>query len=327
MTLLSKAPYLDVTAGPEPDGQRGRHRHLDRLVHRPRRRRRAHLRLARRRSSGQPIADGTGSSFTFSPGNAGTYTVTYTVSDQNGGSASAVVEVTSNAVPPVLTAPTIRAERPYAGNRARPIDLGTLTVSGSRPLDGDRPVGRRPDTRPSRPRAPGRSRWHTPTRRQGDYTVSETVSEYDGGSMTTSLPVLVITDTTSTVLTTSSATAVYGQLVTFTATVTGSGTPTGTVAFDARCGSDRHRHAERGERPGRGHLQHVDADRERQSVCDHGGLWWRLQRPGQHVECRQPDNHPRAAQHHGEQREQNLRTVGDLQQHRVHRNRASDSKR
>ena len=38
-------------------------------------------------SSGQQIADGTGSCFTFSPGNAGLYTVTYTVSDTNGGSA------------------------------------------------------------------------------------------------------------------------------------------------------------------------------------------------------------------------------------------------
>ena len=141
-----------------------------------------------------------------------------------------MVEVTSNAVQPVITAPT-NLQDAYTGIDTT-INLGNLTVKGVGPWsvtvqwgDGDTstfsPTGSGP-----------MSLAHTYTA-TGDYTVSETVSEYDGGSMTTSLPVLVITDTTSTVLTTSSATAVYGQVVTFTATVTGSGTPTGTVAFDA----------------------------------------------------------------------------------------------
>ena len=38
-------------------------------------------------SNGQSIPDGHGPTFSFSPGNAGTYTVTFTVSDQNGGTA------------------------------------------------------------------------------------------------------------------------------------------------------------------------------------------------------------------------------------------------
>ena len=82
-------------------------------------------------SSGQQIADGTGSCFTFSPGNAGLYTVTYTVSDTNGGSGSAVVEVTSNAVQPVITAPTI-PQNAYTGIDTT-INLGTLTVKGVGP--------------------------------------------------------------------------------------------------------------------------------------------------------------------------------------------------
>ena len=50
------------------------------------------------------IADGHGPTFTFSPGNAGTYTVTYTASDQNGGQGTATVVITSLAVAPVITA-------------------------------------------------------------------------------------------------------------------------------------------------------------------------------------------------------------------------------
>ena len=89
VTQLSNAPYFNVSAGAEPHGQRGDpvtltgsfldpddgdvHTYDWHVVS----------------SSGQQIADGTGPSFTFSPGNAGTYTVTYTVSDQNGGWASA----------------------------------------------------------------------------------------------------------------------------------------------------------------------------------------------------------------------------------------------
>ena len=49
-TFLSNAPYLDVTvSGPTPAGERGTERHAHRLVHRPRRRRHAYLRLARGR--------------------------------------------------------------------------------------------------------------------------------------------------------------------------------------------------------------------------------------------------------------------------------------
>ena len=76
VTMLAAAPYLNVSAGVQPDGQRGDQRHPDRLVHRPRRRHHVHYDWHVVASSGQQIADGTGPTFTFTPGNAGTYTVT-----------------------------------------------------------------------------------------------------------------------------------------------------------------------------------------------------------------------------------------------------------
>ena len=63
------------------------------------------------------------------------------------------------------------------------------------------------------------------------YTISETVFEYDGGSTIASLTINVTIAGTSTMLTSSAASSVYGGLVTFTATVSGPGAPTGTVTF------------------------------------------------------------------------------------------------
>ena len=82
-------------------------------------------------TSGQMIADGHGPSFTFSPGNAGTYTVTYTASDPNGGQGTATVVITSLAVAPVITAPA-KTETALAG-LDNSIGLGSLTVQGVGP--------------------------------------------------------------------------------------------------------------------------------------------------------------------------------------------------
>src|SRR5205085_10599815 len=49
-------------------------------------------------SNGQVIANGTGQSFSFTPNDNGTYTVNFTVPDDDGGSASVQVVVTSNTV-------------------------------------------------------------------------------------------------------------------------------------------------------------------------------------------------------------------------------------
>ena len=83
-------------------------------------------------SSGEQIADGTGSAFTFTPGNAGSYTVIFTVIDPNVGWESADAVITSEDVPPVLTAPTA-AQSTYAGVSTS-INLATLTVKGVGPF-------------------------------------------------------------------------------------------------------------------------------------------------------------------------------------------------
>ncbi len=62
-------------------------------------------------SSGQQIADGIGATFTFTPGNAGTYTVTFTVIDLNVGWDSAEVVISSEDVPPVADGPRRIAKR------------------------------------------------------------------------------------------------------------------------------------------------------------------------------------------------------------------------
>ena len=116
-------------------------------------------------SSGQQIADGTGTTFTFTPGNAGTYTVTFTVIDLNVGWDSADVVITSLDVPPVLTAPTRLAERLRGREQRRSIS----ERSPSRALvrSPTRSTGATARPRPSRRRAPGRSPWLTRMRRRG----------------------------------------------------------------------------------------------------------------------------------------------------------------
>src|SRR5439155_14941876 len=51
-------------------------------------------------SNGQVIADGSGSSFSFTPSDNGVYTVTYSVTDDDGGVGSDVAVVTVNNVAP-----------------------------------------------------------------------------------------------------------------------------------------------------------------------------------------------------------------------------------
>ena len=195
LTQLSNAPYLDVSVGPSPgssltvnegspvtltgsflDPDDGDVHNYDWHVV---------------STSGQPIADGYGASFTFTPGNAGTYTVTYTVSDQNGGGASAQVVVTSNAVAPVLTAPTA-AQNGVEGISAS-INLGSLTAEGVGPWtvtvqwgDGQMSTFSTTSTGPL-------SMAHAYPR-EGSYTVSETVAEFDGdlAGITFPAPVVVI---------------------------------------------------------------------------------------------------------------------------------------
>ena len=131
-TFLSNAPYLDVTvAGPTQPVNEGQSVTLTGSFIDPDDADTHTYDWHVVASSGQEIADGYGPSFTFSPGNAGTYTVTYTVSAAGVVGGSATVTVTSLAVPPVLTAPT-STQNAVAGESSS-INLGSLSVAGVGP--------------------------------------------------------------------------------------------------------------------------------------------------------------------------------------------------
>ena len=115
-------------------------------------------------SSGQQIADGTGPTFTFTPGNAGTYTVTFTVIDPNVGWDRPTSVITSLDVPPVLTAPTA-SQSAYAGVSTS-INLGTLAVKGVGPFTDTIHWGDG-QTSTFSPRPPGPSPWPILMRRRG----------------------------------------------------------------------------------------------------------------------------------------------------------------
>src|SRR5439155_11141757 len=55
-------------------------------------------------SNGQVVADGSGQSFSFTPNDDGTYTATFTVTDDDGGVGSSSVVVTVNNVAPTANA-------------------------------------------------------------------------------------------------------------------------------------------------------------------------------------------------------------------------------
>ena len=179
--------------------------------------------------SGQQIADGHGQNFTFTPGNVGKYTVTFTVTGTDGGSGSGSVTICSTDVPPQLTAPTT-SQTSIAGQN-QSINLGSVQLTGVGPFTDTVDWGDGQTSSLSLAASGAVSLAHGYAT-GGNYKITETVSESYGGSATGSFYVNVITMApTSTTLTSSAASAVYGQFVTFTATVTGTGTPTGTVTF------------------------------------------------------------------------------------------------
>ncbi len=231
VTSLQTTPYIDVSAGPNQAVDEGTsvtltgsfidpddadtHTYSWQVVS----------------PCGQQVAEGNGLCFTFTPENVGCYTVTFTVMDQNGGSGSASVEIKSIDVPPVLTVPT--SEQTVSTGVSQSISLGELAVTGIGPFTDTVTWGDGQTSTFKTSAGGALSLAHT-YENAGCYTICETVSECGGGSTKGSFSIDAVTAApTTTTLGSSSASSVYGHLLTFTAAVLGNGTPTGTVAFYA----------------------------------------------------------------------------------------------
>ena len=149
--------------------------------------------------------------------------------------------------------------------------------------------------RNSRRRLPRATPWLTPLRRRGCTSSARSVSEYFGGTTTAN----VLVDVTAASHVDDAHLLVALRLLRPGRNLHGHGGRPGRPDGHRRvlrrgcCAgrSDRHRHAQRGERPERGHLQHVFTGGERQSIHDHGRLRRRCQQLRQHLELRQPDDH------------------------------------
>ncbi|HYT93738.1 MAG TPA: PKD domain-containing protein [Gemmataceae bacterium] len=83
-------------------------------------------------SNDQAIADGHGQNFRFTPGDNGTYTVTFTVTDDDGGVGTDTAVVTVNNVAPVITSLVCSAPTLGGAPQGEPVSLsGTFTDAGS----------------------------------------------------------------------------------------------------------------------------------------------------------------------------------------------------
>ena len=144
---------------------------------------------------GNVVAVGDGPCFTFTPGDAGTYTVTYIVSDQNHGSGTAQALVISNSVQPGLTAPA--ATQNPVENVATSFDLGSLDVAGLGPFSVTVQWGDGQSSTFS-PTGPGELFYSHAYSAQGPYKISETVTNtFDVTSASTSFTVDVIAEPVS----------------------------------------------------------------------------------------------------------------------------------
>ncbi len=92
-------------------------------------------------SNGQVIPDGAGMSFSFTPNDNGTYMVTFTVNDDDGGVGTDTAIVTVSNVPPTVTAP---ANQSADEGSSVAFNTGLVQRSGRRqPMGSRRELGRR----------------------------------------------------------------------------------------------------------------------------------------------------------------------------------------
>ena len=177
-------------------------------------------------TNGQQIAEGTGTSFTFTPDDAGCYTVTYTVYGQEG-TGTTTTKITSEAVPPTLMAPSAAQNAGVTEGSVATVNLGTLTAAGIGPWKVTVEWG------------DGQSSTFTTTSTglltdthdytsPGEESIYVVVSEAYGDATSLSFSVGVLNAATTTAIGMPTS-VTYGQSATVTATVSGAGTPTGTV--------------------------------------------------------------------------------------------------
>ncbi len=185
VTQLSAAPILFVSIGPNQTVNEGQSITLSGTFIDPNDTEDYTYAWTATNSLGEEVALGSGSSFVFTPGNAGTYTISYTVSDQDGGSGSASMQVTAQAVPPVLTAP-VATQYAVEGESAT-INLGSLTVAGSGPWTLTVQWGNGHSSTLN-PTGSGPLSYSYTYSYEGSYTISESVTEYLGDTASITLP-------------------------------------------------------------------------------------------------------------------------------------------
>lgn len=136
-------------------------------------------------SNGQVIADGTGASFSFTPNDNGTYTVTFTVTDDDGGIGTDTAVITANNVAPqnvAISGPAagVRGQAlAYSGSFTDPGTADTQTLAWTVTFGGSVVAS-----------SSGASFSFVPTT-AGTYTVSLKVTDDDGGATTTATTVTV----------------------------------------------------------------------------------------------------------------------------------------
>ena len=144
--------------------------------------------------------------------------MTFTVKDQNGGSGSATVVITSVDVPPVLTGPDRAAE--CVRGRQRVVQPRNARRHGSRPVHRHGPWGDG-QTSTFYPSGSGPLSFAHAYATAGTYTVMRDRFRIRRRLHERTFSIGVTQTTPTSVLVSSSLSATYGQLVTFTDTVTG----------------------------------------------------------------------------------------------------------
>ena len=138
----------------------------------------------------QVIADGSGPSFNFTPDNAGTYTVTFTV-DGILGFATAQAVVTSLAVPPTLTPPSSSENTDVVEYIPTTVQLGTLSAAGVGPWTVTVQWGDGQSSQFTTTSTGALADTHA-YQKAGDLTITETITEAYGDTVVYSFPIDVL---------------------------------------------------------------------------------------------------------------------------------------